>query len=478
MNLPGDVMPAHKKLVLFCDGTWNDLRMKSRTNVSRLAQTVKPVTSSGSIQLVYYDEGVGVSSGVSLLSDQLVRLMGGAFGRGMNQKIESAYRFLVLNYAPGDDIYLFGFSRGAFAARSLAGMIRKVDILKREYFAKCPDAFDFYSNKTLRSDASELVDFRFNYAHDVASGIEDYARYLDQSKLTRHMGILNAPTPKRDHIWELFQYRDTEATRETKFTLQGEQNVQAHEELPMRTYRLMYLGLWDTVASMGLPERLGIVASLVNSKYSFHDLNADPLISSIRHAVSIDENRRVFSATPISNVDVLNDIWAGHAGYSVTDINSSIEPEGPLIAGHANCYVPYRLRPYQQRWYPGDHGAVGGGNPQSGLYSHTLRWIAEGAVWAGLELDWSDGPLREAQKNENCMADWPNRGEITLLGRLGGYSRRTGPSHPQEIGNSAYERYSRAPNQIPQNLLLMRGQPSPRPVVAAPPGYPTLPALV
>ena len=123
---PSDAPSLRKKLVLFCDGTWNGLRMQDRTNVSRLAKCVKPYDEHGVQQIIFYDEGVGVGAHIAPLTDTLVKYLGGVFGRGLDRKVEEAYRFLVLNYEPGDDIYIFGFSRGAFTARSLCGMIRKV----------------------------------------------------------------------------------------------------------------------------------------------------------------------------------------------------------------------------------------------------------------------------------------------------------------------------------------------------------------
>src|SRR5690606_17210148 len=125
---PGSARWRMKRLVICCDGTWNRADQEEDdipcpTNVVKIAFRI--AKRDGDIpQLVYYDEGVGTGN-------SLDRVTGGAFGRGLEENIHQAYRFLIANYEPGDEIFLFGFSRGAFTARSLGGMIRKCGILGR-----------------------------------------------------------------------------------------------------------------------------------------------------------------------------------------------------------------------------------------------------------------------------------------------------------------------------------------------------------
>ena len=105
-----------KRLIVCCDGTWQKLANSCPTNVVKIAQAIKPVASDGTPQIVFYDEGIGTG-------DEINRITGGAFGWGIDQNIQDAYRFLCLNYEAGDEIYLFGFSRGAYTVRSLAGLL-------------------------------------------------------------------------------------------------------------------------------------------------------------------------------------------------------------------------------------------------------------------------------------------------------------------------------------------------------------------
>lgn len=105
-----------RRLILCLDGTWNSNdKSDAITNVVKLMRLIPCIGSDGISQIVYYDRGVGTGRGE--------RLVGGFSGKGLDDKIIDAYRFLGNNYHPGDEIYLFGFSRGAYTARSLAGLI-------------------------------------------------------------------------------------------------------------------------------------------------------------------------------------------------------------------------------------------------------------------------------------------------------------------------------------------------------------------
>lgn len=117
-----------KRLVICCDGTWNRADTKTVTNIEKIARTVQlePSRALGVQQMVLYLPGVGTAG------YQTDKLLGGAFGLGLFHHVLNAYRFLSINYQPDDEIYIFGFSRGAYTARSLAGMIGKVGLLKRE----------------------------------------------------------------------------------------------------------------------------------------------------------------------------------------------------------------------------------------------------------------------------------------------------------------------------------------------------------
>ncbi|BFM04803.1 DUF2235 domain-containing protein [Halioxenophilus aromaticivorans] len=136
-----------KRIIVCCDGTWNDLDMRYITNVGRLVQCLGKTGKSKSTsvkQSVYYDDGVGAAaSGVR-------RALEGVTGIGIDEQIYSAYRHICINYEPGDEICLFGFSRGAFAVRSIAGMIGRLGLVAPTNLKHLSQAMDVYRNKNTK----------------------------------------------------------------------------------------------------------------------------------------------------------------------------------------------------------------------------------------------------------------------------------------------------------------------------------------
>jgi len=129
-----------KNLILCLDGTWSDADSPApHTNIAIIAEIIDPSPAGGAEQRVYYDAGVG-TGGV------LDRILGGAFGRGLSANTLAAYRFLSQFYRPGDNIYVFGFSRGAFTARSLCGFLSASGLLTEDACneANLEFAWDYY----------------------------------------------------------------------------------------------------------------------------------------------------------------------------------------------------------------------------------------------------------------------------------------------------------------------------------------------
>ncbi|MDX2229675.1 MAG: DUF2235 domain-containing protein [Leptolyngbyaceae cyanobacterium bins.349] len=216
-----------KRLVVCCDGTWNQLS-RFPTNVVKLSQAVKPFDDKGIAQVVYYQRGLGTK--------WYDRIPGGAFGWGIDYNIKSAYEFLCFNYESGDEIYLFGFSRGAYTARSLAGMIYCSGLLARQYIGKVEEAYNLYRNRDIRPGSDTAKQFRADY------GVRDAGE--DQISIT-------------------------------------------------------LLGCWDTVGSLGVPNLIPGISQLLNRKYQFHDTELNRKIQTALHAVAIDERRKVFDVTPM-----------------------------------------------------------------------------------------------------------------------------------------------------------------------------------
>lgn len=155
-----------KRLVVCCDGTWNKPDARSVTNVEKIARTVQtdPAEAGGVSQLTYYISGVGAGS---YAAD---RVLGGAFGFGLWHNVIASYRFLAQNYEPGDEIFIFGFSRGAYTARSVAGMVARVGLLTKLSLVeeRLPTAVHMYQGKDLAEGAfgSSVEEFKHDHCHN------------------------------------------------------------------------------------------------------------------------------------------------------------------------------------------------------------------------------------------------------------------------------------------------------------------------
>ena len=145
-----------KRIAIFADGTWNSPEQGGATNVLRMARAISPL-DAGIEQICFYDWGVGTDR---------KKIAGGITGAGIDKNIMDCYRFLVHNYQRGDAIYLFGFSRGAYTVRSLAGFIRNCGLLKREHAAQIPAAYRLYRKRTRNSspDQAAAITFRQRFA--------------------------------------------------------------------------------------------------------------------------------------------------------------------------------------------------------------------------------------------------------------------------------------------------------------------------
>jgi uncharacterized protein (DUF2235 family) len=154
-----------KRIVVCCDGTWNRPDQVHggevcASNVTKIARCVAPVDPHGTQQLVFYDKGVGTG--------RFDRLLGGAFGLGIERKILDAYQFLIINYESGDELFFLGFSRGAYTVRSIFGLIRNSGLLKPELAHKVADAYALYRRRDDAShpDAVESELFRRTYSRE------------------------------------------------------------------------------------------------------------------------------------------------------------------------------------------------------------------------------------------------------------------------------------------------------------------------
>lgn len=250
-----------KRIVIFIDGTWNRPDAEHPTNVVRLSRCVQAHGDGGMPQVVLYSPGVGCGRGNNWAARRMDRLFGGALGWGLTDIIEDVYRSLVFLYQPGDEIMVFGFSRGAFAARSLVGLIRSCGIPARDKLADIPEAMRRYRSRAPQThpDHPESLKFRAKFAPRV---------YVN----------------------------DTEAKWRRKHGNPIDDCVRLS---------IAYLGVWDTVSALGLPA-FAPFAARFNAQYQFHDAKLTSMVLAARHAIAIDERRKTFPSYPWSNMLDLN----------------------------------------------------------------------------------------------------------------------------------------------------------------------------
>jgi uncharacterized protein (DUF2235 family) len=188
-----------KRIAIFADGTWNSPEQGGATNVLQMARAVQP-EMDGTEQVAFYDWGVGTDR---------KKIAGGITGAGIDKNIMDCYRFIVHNYNEGDKLFFFGFSRGAYTVRSLAGFIRNCGLLKRKHANQIPAAYRLYRKrgKTSSPDETQAVKFRKDYAVANITPIE-FVGVWDT------VGALGIPVPFWGTLGEReFLFHDTEPSK-------------------------------------------------------------------------------------------------------------------------------------------------------------------------------------------------------------------------------------------------------------------------
>lgn len=272
-----------RKLIVCCDGTWKKRDSPGAiTNVAKMARAIRPVDDSGTPQLIYYHPGVGTGNRI----DQFI---GGTMGVGLSSNIQSAYSFLVDNFLDGDFIFLFGFSRGAYTVRSLAGFISLVGLMEKIDMDQFLKVYRVYRSRKFR---------------------EALVRGADPATTQRAFRTLFPEGEKNG----------------------DNQKLQAALDNSRRT-NIFFIGVWDTVGSLGVPFPLSWIRA---SEFNFHDTDLSGHVVYAYHALAIDEARRLFKPTlwtrrkPKANArhQELEQVWfsgchanvgGGHADAGLSD---------------------------------------------------------------------------------------------------------------------------------------------------------------
>ena len=230
-----------KRIVILIDGTWNKEGTTGNTNVAKLdiKTLIKCQAANGTIQRVHYHDGVGAYGHI------LKKILGGAIGLGLKKIVLDCYGFIVGDYEAGDEIYICGFSRGAYAARALAGLIGASGVARRPNPELFKVAWEYYRVRPASRQQPRA------------------ATSADRSKIAKY-----------------------------KSTAQGEA---FHDSRSIKR-----VAVWDTVGSYGIPAGFGLapLARYVALIFlGFHDTSFGEHVDVGLHAVAVDEHRRSYVPT-------------------------------------------------------------------------------------------------------------------------------------------------------------------------------------
>ena len=244
-----------KNIVVCCDGTGNEIS-ENISNVLKLYRVLRKTGKTEPQQVVFYDPGVGTLARPNpwtKFKQDAVAVLGLATGYGLDDNVLRAYTFLIDHYEEGDDIFLFGFSRGAYTVRVLAGLIHKVGLLSPQQCNLADAALTAYKQASATIVEQEGLDT----ADDESENDEDQ--------------LQARPTNREDQTSQFARIVST------------------------RWPTIKFVGVWDTVASVIVPRPDRFYAFSLQ-KLAFTQLN--PSVRVFRQAIAIDERRRMFRLEP------------------------------------------------------------------------------------------------------------------------------------------------------------------------------------
>lgn len=329
--LQADVQPAGverkpgKKIVVFADGTGNAFSAQE-SNIWRLYQALdKQEKPAGLMQIARYVPGVGTSS------NAVIRYLDGVTGFGVPSNVRKLYRFLCWNWTPGDEIYVFGFSRGAFTVRTLASMVARQGLMPRQI-----DGNDVGKAGMKRNAAGAWRAYRSKTAPLVKDG------RLKMNPLIEGVRLL------RDGIIRLKRAAMRQDQHEAVLAAQSGEEVAG-------AVRIHFMGVFDTVEAYGMPvKELNRVVNWWLWPIRFRNYQCSPVVAQVRHALALDDERLTFEPLRFD--------------------------QGPREGGKAGPET-------QEVWFAGMHSDVGGGYPDNAVSLDPLLWMKDEAAGQGLIFD-------------------------------------------------------------------------------------------
>jgi uncharacterized protein (DUF2235 family) len=327
-----------KRLVVFADGTGNAFGGRA-SNIWRLYEALdkrgSEPTKKG-VQLARYVPGVGTSS------IGLIRVLDGATGLGVPNNVRKLYRFLCWNWEPGDEIWMFGFSRGAFTVRTLAGMIKWQGLMPREV-----DCLTVTTSEMARNAKGAWRAYRQATAPFRDPG--RWSLWRPSTWKVRMSPTVSLARAVRDACVRVKRGLLRQPAHDAVLKIQEGQSERCAGQVKIR-----FLGVFDTVEAYGVPlEDVRATFDFWLWPISFRNRVCSGIVENARHALSLDDERRTFHPLRFDQTD-------GREPGS-TDI--------------------------KELWFAGVHSDIGGGYPDDEASLESLIWIADEASRLGLEFD-------------------------------------------------------------------------------------------
>ncbi|MEN8260422.1 MAG: DUF2235 domain-containing protein [Pseudomonadota bacterium] len=328
-----------KNIILCSDGTGNSGGKGNGTNVWRIHTSTDLIgfkeRKHPTEQVTFYDDGVGTEQW------KLLKVLGGGSGLGLSRNVRQLYADLVQNFEPGDHIFLFGFSRGAFTVRTLGGMITTCGILDKNRF----------------KDDEEL---RRCIKHLFRAYRRSYAAMLTQPwyKLESMLGIHRKTVDYFQQEYGVMLLPEHYAEYE---------NIDPSFRDIKGIVPIKFVGVWDTVDAVGLP--IDEIANFWNKyiyQFKFPSHVLSPWVNKACHALAIDDERRSFH---------------------------------PLLFDEREEKGFNRI---EQVWFPGVHSNVDGGSPKQGLAHVPLNWMIARAEEQGMVFTEDAKKTFKSTANENA----------------------------------------------------------------------------
>jgi uncharacterized protein (DUF2235 family) len=308
-----------KNIVLLSDGTGNSSSKLFKTNVWRLYQALdlrNPLE-----QIAYYDDGVGTSSFKPLA------ILGGVFGVGLKRNVIDIYSFCCRNYQPGDRIFGFGFSRGAFTIRVVAGFIAREGLVRYD------------GNDAHLARDAKIAYRHYRKARNFRSGL-----FVNQLRAVRDF--------VSHYIFRKPTFEQLDLVQVEKFD---------------------FLGVWDTVDAYGGPiEEITRAIDYFYWPLSMPDQFMNHKIGRACHALALEEERDAFRPVLWDDRYVRDDRLYP-VGHNWTPPRPP-DPDKPHIDDERISQV----------WFVGVHSDIGGGYSRDGLAHNALAWMMQRAAVYGL----------------------------------------------------------------------------------------------